>query len=145
MRLKQVIILLVATVLPIGVFVFLKLFGRNEFGVEPLHQSGEMQVSSVCGDSYTTPYSVSENVLKGLQWSANDSLTLYVFDSVSLDMRDVKSRMAEAYQPQEVSMNRITSDSLQLGLCAFLIPADANAVMIDQKRRIRGYYKLPER
>jgi protein SCO1/2 len=164
MKIKQTVILLVAFVLPIGIFVFLKTLGKNEFEVAPLHQEGSLKVATDCGGSYQTPYAVQLPVLTDLRWSREDSLTLYVFDTPSMDEKAVTNKLAGTYTDQELQVHKITQDSLthagaedtdplvkdavsidQLRECFFILETGKNAVLVDNRQRIRGYYDLSDR
>lgn len=164
MKIKQTIILLTAFVLPIGIFVFLKTMGKNEFAVEPLHQTGTMQVSTECGVAYQTPYTVPQHVLADLRWSNQDSLTLYVFDNKDFDEKVVTTKLKESNTHPELQLHKILSDSArvansedkdplirdavsieQLQECFFILEKNKNAVLVDKQQRIRGYYDLSSR
>lgn len=164
MKIKQTIILVTAFVLPIGIFVFLKTMGKNEFAVEPLHQAGVMQVSTECGVAYQTPYVVPEHVLADLRWSNQDSLTLYVFDNIDFDEKAVTAKLKEANTHPELQLHMILSDSVKVGEhedkdpivkdavsveqlqeCFFVFEKGKNAVLVDKRQRIRGYYDLSSR
>lgn len=150
--------------MPIGIFLFLKTMGKNEFAVEPLHQTGAMQVSTECGVAYQTPYVVPQHVLADLRWSDKDSLTLYVFDNKDFDEKAVTIKLKEANTHPELQMHKIQSDSViaadsedkdpiikdavsaeQLQECFFILEKDKNAVLVDKQQRIRGYYDLSSR
>ena len=45
---KKTLFLFLALVLPIGIFLFLKFFGRNEFSVEPLYTRVYPEVTEGC-------------------------------------------------------------------------------------------------
>ena len=164
MKIKQTVILLVAFVLPIGIFIFLKTLGKNEFDVAPLHQEGSVAVSTECGVSYQGPYVVPLNVLTDLRWTNSDSLTLYVFDSLPVDERAITNKLAGVYSNDELQVHKITKDSLtregaedsdpiikdavsieQLQECFFILEKGKNAVLVDKRQRIRGYYDVSSR
>ncbi len=164
MKIKQTVILVVAFVMPIGIFIFLKTLGKNEFEVQPLHQEGVMQVPTECGVAYTTPYTVPMNVLADVHWSDQDSLTLYIFEGLSFDERVVTEKLAKSNTRSELHLLKITSDSLQtmtsqdldilnkdvvsieqLQECFFVLEKGKNAVLLDKQQRIRGYYDLSSR
>lgn len=161
---KQAVILSLALVMPIGIFIFLKTLGKNEFDVAPLHQQGLLPVSVECGVDYKTPYTISSSVLEELQWSAADSLTLYVFGHGDLDERAVTLRLKDSFTINELQLHKVSADSLaaaggedsepiikdavtieQLKECFFILEKDKNAVLVDRQRRIRGYYDLGKR
>jgi len=162
MRIKQTIILVLAMVVPIGVFIFLKVFGKNQFAVEPLHQAEILNVTADCGVEYNTPYQVPINVLEDLKWTSSDSLTLYLLYSEAFDLTAINNRISKDYTVNEVKRYVVSLDSTgadklaselnilikdavtieQLKECFFLMDGKVNSVLIDSKRRIRGYYNL---
>lgn len=165
MKVKQTVILILAMVVPIGVFIFLKVFGNNQFAVEPLHQTGVISpVASECGIKYEAPYYVPKNVLEDLGWTSADSLTLYIFDSESFDLEAINNRISEEYTVNEI-LRYVVTDSTKAGIdvsglnilpkdavtveqlqeCFFLMEAKTNSVLVDSKRRIRGNYNLKGR
>jgi hypothetical protein len=154
------LILTIAFALPVAIFLFLKLFGRNEFAVEPLFQNDVITVDGECGEAYKAPYVVAQTVLSDIKWKETDSLTLYsldpAFDKVIIDFK----RLSEKYTPEELRLWYLAADTLhqgeniqvkdvvtndQLKHCFFLLTGEMNAVVIDSKRRIRGQYNLTER
>lgn len=164
MKIKQIIILSLAFVLPISIFIFLKTMGKNEFAVEPFYQQGVIKVSSECGPQYQTPYEVPQNVLDDISWNANDSLTLYIFNAEKEMTGEVSRRMGEKLATAELSAYVLVSDSSevlkqyalpvlvkdvvtidQLMECMLIMEKGKNAVLLDKQRRIRGYYDLVDR
>lgn len=164
MKIKQLVILSAAFVLPIGIFIFLKTMGKNEFAVEPFYQQGVIEVSSECGPHYQTPYAVQQHVLADISWSENDSLTLYIFNAEKEMTGEVSRRMADKLATAEFSAYVLASDSSeaskqyalpvlvkdvvtldQLRECILIMEQGKNAVLVDRLRRIRGYYNLGDR
>jgi hypothetical protein len=166
------LILLVAFALPVLIFIFLKMFGQNQFSVEPLFQSGAVLVDSECGrpasylpadtqdQGYRTPYVVPREVLKSLGWNSSDSLTLYAMGQVNNQVTLAFKRLSEKYTPEELRLWQITTDTTnlwennvvrnvvtldQLSHCFFLMPDGTNTVMVDGKGRIRGQYTIDDR
>lgn len=138
--------------------------GKNEFAVEPLHQTGAIKVSTECGVAYQTPYVVPQHVLTDLRWSNQDSLTLYVFDNTEFDEKAITIKLKEANTHPELQLHEVLSDSVmaadaedrdpiikdavsieQLQECFFVFEKDKNAVLVDKRQRIRGYYDLSSR
>lgn len=160
-KVKKLLILLAALALPIFVFIFLKTFGKNEFSVAPLFQETVPPVSAMCGP-VAAPYILDESRLKELRWSVDDSLTLYVFNTVVFDEKELTLRLSESQAGESVELHNITSDSTQqsedrdpivmgasaiqqLLSCFFIMEKKTNAVLVDSERRIRGHYNLSER
>lgn len=165
MKIKQTLILVLAMVVPIGVFIFLKIFGKNQFEVDPLYQTGTVKVNESCEVNYRTPYQIPIHVLEDLNWKTTDSLTLYFFKPTAFNITAINNRVSEVYATNEVRRNIISQDSIkldkqpketyilnkdavtteQLQECFFLMNEQTNTVLIDNKQRIRGYYNLKER
>lgn len=149
---KKVVILIAALAMPILVYFFLKAFGKNEFEVAPFYQEGSLPVTSACLKAYTVPYTVAEAALEGLNWSSTDSLSLVVFPTANFDDAEARQRLSEAYRSSELKYSTFASEGeLQqdstdmLRQCVLFIPPNMNSVLIDNKKRIRGYYDLNER
>lgn len=164
MKIKQLIILSAAFILPISIFIFLKTMGKNEFAVEPFYQQGVIEVSTECGPDYQVPYLVRQEVLHDIQWNNKDSLTLYIFNADPEMAGEVSRRMAEKLNSAELKSYVLTEDSVELSKpyalpvilkdvvsieqlkeCFFVMEKDKNAVLLDRERRIRGYYNLLDR
>jgi hypothetical protein len=164
MKGKKIIILLLTFVLPISIFIFLKTLGKNEFAVEPLHQEGIIETSADCELQYSAPYTVPESILKDIRWTEENNLTLYLFANSTFDELAISNQLSEKYNAKELKSYKLSNDTIvtsapnifiavtlsasakmQLQTCYFMLAANTNAVLIDQQRRIRGYYNLLER
>ena len=93
-RTTKVIFLLLAFVLPICIFIFLKLFGRNEFDVPPLFVSEAPAHRTGCNDTPLLPYFVPDSIRTRYQLSA-DSLTVIFFEPLSGEARNQLDRIRE--------------------------------------------------
>ena len=165
---KKVLFLFLALLLPVAVFVFLKLFGRNQFEVQPLFQDG-VESSTLCKSyTYNTPYTIPDSMLAKLEWNGNDSITLIIFDDKDQDNRIKKhsqiERITEEFKSEKLKvlclvdsgqsqwLNNVRerlkilelSDEVLVATknCVFLVKESDNAVIIDSKKRIRGQYNL---
>ena len=70
---KKTIFLILALILPVAIFIFLKLFGRNEFNVPPRYQQEEIAAPANCDFQYPVPYSLPDSVFQELNLNRNDS------------------------------------------------------------------------
>lgn len=160
----KTIILIAAFVLPVGIFLFLKTMGKNEFAVEPYYETGVINRPIECGAVDNKPYKIPDAVLNDLLWSASDSLVLYIIDEKVFDEQDVSLQLEGLYKHNELRKWKIVSDSSfrkteqffkilerdkvtidQLKDCFFIMEENKNAVLIDRLKRIRGYYDLSDR
>lgn len=148
MKGKKSIFLIAALLLPVAIFIFLKIFGKNEFQVPPLHQEGMIEVSGTCHHRYATPYYVPDSLFA--QFGANhdrDSLYVLYFDpslKVSMNRVSVEYRNASvtvvppsAFSPE--------MDMQLLRQCVLLMRPPASVVLLDRHNRIRGYYDASDR
>jgi hypothetical protein len=90
----KIIILILVFVLPIGIFVFLKLFGRNEFGVAPLYVTEAPPHMPGCDLITKIPYVVPDSV-RQFYGSAADSLIVIFFGPLSGEGQNQLDRVTE--------------------------------------------------
>lgn len=147
MKGRKLIFLISALVLPVAVFLFLKMFGRNEFRVPPLHQEGQITAPAECHYSYATPYTVPDSIADQLKIDNRDSLYVIGFDrKVDTALKRVSTEFAHApvrLLPPVTFHDR--SDLNVLQRCVLLMKPPASIVMVDHNRRIRGYYDASDR
>ncbi|HEX6333660.1 MAG TPA: hypothetical protein VFZ78_05510 [Flavisolibacter sp.] len=139
---KKVIILFLALLFPVAIFIFLKMFGKNEFQVPPLYQEGSMSTPQNCEVTYSVPYVVADSLFSALGMNRNDSLYVFYFDkaldgplhriSVEFDGEPVK-----LVNPQSL---RVNPYNRYLEECVLLMRGDTSVALVDNKNRIRGYY-----
>lgn len=142
MKGKKLIFLISALLLPVAVFVFLKLFGRNEFQVPPLLQDGEIEAPDGCNYRYVTPYMVPDSIADQLDMDNRDSLYVIWFDpAVDMAMRRVSVEYAHApVRLIPAATLQIRADLNVLQRCVLLMKPPASVVMVDHRKRVRGYY-----
>lgn len=167
-KFKKVFFLFLALLLPVAVFVFLKLFGKNEFAVTPLFQDS---ISSPAGCdlfTYQFPYVIPDSILTELGWSNGDSIMLVVLDDKIKEKRYLKHSQIQRIQeefslekfsivcivengesqwltslPKPVKIFELPNESfVTLRNCIFLLSESDDAIIIDSKKRIRGQYNL---
>lgn len=165
---KKVLFLFLALGLPIAVFLFLKLFGKNEFAVTPLFQDSVSNQAGCSAFVYQAPYAIPDSILTELGWSTSDSIMLVVFDDKIKEKRYSESaqiqRIQEEFPSEKFSIRCIVENGESQWLtslpkpveiyelshdefttvrnCIFLLPESKDAVIIDSKKRIRGQYNL---
>ena len=157
-----------STRLPIAVFIFLKLFGKNEFAVTPLFQDSIQNPTGCNSFTYQAPYTIPDSMLTKLDWNRSDSIMLVVFDDKIKEERHIKfgqiQRIREEFDSEKFSIWCIVEKGEAKWLstfsypikiyelshdaftttrnCIFLLPESDDAVIIDSKKRIRGQYDL---
>jgi hypothetical protein len=142
MNFKKILFLVLALLLPIAVFLFLKSFGKNEFAVEPLFQKEVLKPTN-CSFTYQVPYVINDSILTQLNWSEDDSLTVLIFDQSANKKNLAQETRLKTELPGNVSFIANIAGTTEMS-CAFLLKANDNAVLIDSKKRIMGQYDLTD-
>jgi hypothetical protein len=93
MKGKKLIYLFLALLLPGCIFVFLKLFGKNEFAVQPLYESVAPTLPNEC-QPVTLPYLIPDSIGRTIN-SKNDSLVLVLFGDLSAEGKSQLDRVKE--------------------------------------------------
>jgi hypothetical protein len=133
------IILITFLLLPIGVFVFLKFFGKNEFSIPVYYESGVDSPPTGCHRTYDVPYLVSESPLTNFGW--NGKPVLIVADS-SRSVQEEINRLDEelSVELQIIFLSGKDEYLDEFYSCDLLLKDPWKMVLIDDQRRIRGYY-----
>jgi hypothetical protein len=141
---KKILYLFLALALPIVVFLFLKYFGKNEFDIPVYYEKGVADsLTSKCGVKINRPYVVPESALANLKWS--DSVTL-VADVDEVELKALNQLMEEKgftdlrvlVLPGFLQANKLT----EFKECILFMRKPWNVVLVDEQKRIRGYYKI---
>lgn len=140
---KKAIFLFLALLLPVGIFIFLRTFGKNEFDVPAFYQDKAPIANSACQYKYQFPYHIADSVMTKLLAKQKNKLYLIHFS-------DLTSRMKQEITHKEVSFvpgNDFTSlEELEsLKKCILIVPAAEDLVLVDADGKIRGYYASTDR
>lgn len=138
------VILIIALILPIGIFMFLKFFGKNQFDVQPLFQ--EKTDVADCAGEYEFPYVIPDSISH--QWSINEyELTVipFVHNDNSTDNETLIQirRIEEEFSGYPIQIRQIEgNDALtqKTKSCVLLMPEKTSVVLIDKSGSIRGQY-----
>jgi hypothetical protein len=147
MKGKKLLFLFLALLLPVAIFVFLKIFGRNEFDVPVLHQDSIPAISSNCNVQYTTPYRIADSVMASLRENGSDSLyVIFAQGRTRTEMERIATEFSEdPLMIAAVSDLVPAADIRFLKECIFLMEDDVSVVLVDHRNRIRGYYDADDR
>lgn len=144
---KKIILLSLALLLPVGIFLFLKFFGRNQFDVPPLHQDSILTAGNPCNLKYQSPYVLPDSIMEVI--GNHNIATLYILN-YSTD-KSVLQRVSEEFDVKEVGIIA-AADTSTVGLnnkfvkdCVLLLEHPFDIVLIDNEKRVRGYYKGNDR
>jgi len=136
-------ILIVALVVPIGIFIFLKFFGKNEFSIPVYYEAGVDDPPGSCKRNYDSPYLVSDSLLSIVGWKGE--ATLIVADSsraIQLGLARVDGEFKNEIQVIYPN-NKIELDEFYT--CDLLLQKPWSLVLLDDQRKVRGYYDLEHR
>lgn len=146
MKAKKLVILFFALLFPGLIFLFLKLFGDNEFDVPVLHQQGRIDSQPGCDFAYTTPYRIADSVMNRLRTNGTDSLYVLYFDSGN---PTASERIERAFSGQPVRLipagEGVAVDTAFLKNCVLLMDDGVSITLVDHLNRIRGYYDGSDR
>ena len=134
------IILFFAFVFPIAIFIFLRYFGKNEFTIPVYYEEGVSTFPQGCsGISETTPFKVSEATLNSLGWKGKAVL---IINDTAREIRKNLSKLMEDFEKDKLESIVLPPDtsSPTKYRCEFLLELPWTAVLLDDQRRIRGYY-----
>lgn len=145
----KVIFMVLAFVLPISIFVFLKMFGRNEFDVPPLFVKEAPVPPEGCDHHPVFPYAVPDSIRARYQLSA-DSLTVIFFGQLSGEQLNQLDRVREqtttdpvhVMQPDGPAHDTLTES---IRRCIFFLDDELDVVMVDRRGVIRGQYSAADR
>lgn len=147
MKGKKILFLTLALLLPVVIFIFLKMFGRNEFSVPPLYQEGELTSPGNCNFNYKTPYTIPDTINAQLQLNPKDSLHVIYFEpAISAQLKRVSAEFSSA-RIQIIAPTDLAGikDIEGIKECILLMTAEQSVILIDNRKRIRGYYEASDR
>jgi hypothetical protein len=130
------IVLFVALGVPILVFIFLKMFGKNEFEVPVFYAEGVHRTIPGC-NPWPTPYVLPDSTLNAWGWTGAKA-TLIIVNEKGIEKN--LTRIADLFEPGDYATVKIPVASYDVATCMLLAGDSSRVVMIDDKKRIRGYY-----
>jgi len=130
------IILFVALPLPILVFVFLKFFGKNEFEVPIYYTDGVTRNIPGC-NPYPIPYVLPDSALNAWGWTGAKA-TLVVLNENGI--KDNLARVAELFEAGDYTILKVADAPYEVRTCILLAGDTSKIVIVDDQKRIRGYY-----
>ncbi len=137
---RKTIFLFLALVLPVCIFLFLKMFGRNEFAVPALYTDTYPEIHENCG-IVKLPYYIPDSILAMLPLD-KDSLVVIVFGDLSNESLNQIRRIEQEFgqDPVKVMTLNATSQHFSWKDCIFFLKEPFNVVMVDKRGAIRGQY-----
>jgi hypothetical protein len=144
---KKILFLFLALLLPICVFLFLKIFGKNEFAVKPLFQDAIPNGFEKCPE-VELPYKIEPETLHQI-FATSDSLGLIYFKNEN-SVRESDNQMArimKEFGKNEIKLTTVAPGSVldQEKECTFFVKGPYDLVLLDKKGIIRGQYVSHDR
>lgn len=134
------ILLFVILLVPGLIFVFLRVFGENEFAIPVYHEQGVQEWPEGCLPIIQIPYLVNKNLLD------DQSPTLYlakINDEIESSLARVTEQSGDSIHP--VFVQDLDSVNQKSVVCQLVLIEPWNTVLVDTEGRIRGYYELSTR
>jgi hypothetical protein len=141
MKGKKALFLFLALLLPVAVFVFLKFFGKNEFDVPLIFESGVSSPPAQCNIHYPSPYVVPDSILIQAGVGHGTILIIDFSDRPSTEMQVVRDEFRQDAVVTESALSIHFADEKFVKECVLLIAEPNEIVMIDSQQHIRGYYQ----
>jgi hypothetical protein len=140
---KKVIILFLGLILPILIFIFLRVFGRNQFDVPALYSEG-VPAQPGCNYTYGKPYLIPDTVWNRLDVPLEAKLVVvsYAPDHSALipvveSSEGIFLVKGDALEPDDFYATFIRE-------CLFLVKYPVNVALIDKSKIIRGHYNVED-
>jgi hypothetical protein len=130
------IILFVALPLPVLFFIFLKFFGKNEFDIPVYYSEGVTREIPGC-KSYPTPYVLPDSALNAWGWKG-EKATIIVLNEKGIEGN--LARVADLFEPGDYATLNVKDAPYEVKTCMLLAGDTSRVVLIDDQKRIRGYY-----
>ncbi len=133
-------ILFVILLAPGLVFVFLRVFGKNEFDIPVFHTEGVSAWPAACVPVTNRPYRVAAS------WIDSTSPTLFLADAgpaIVANVERVADQVGDQIHPVYVTDFEVTRQ--QEVRCQLVLEKPWNTVLVDTEGQIRGYYELSTR
>jgi len=142
MKGKKLVFLMLALLAPVTIFIFLKLFGRNEFHVPVLHEERLPGIAASCDFDYHLPYRIADSVITAFDVNRDDSVYVFSFkrehadavNRINTEFRNDPVRVIGPEQAGELFEPHV------LQQCILLMHPDTAVAIVDNQNRLRGYY-----
>lgn len=140
---KKNIFLFIALLLPTLIFLFLKFFGKNEFDIPVYYTKGVSSdtLNSECQIKISGQYFVNDSFLQ-MTWE--EGYASIISFASEKETKEVNEIIADE-KLEKIQVIALSSNEERIKNCVLFLNAPWNAVLVDNQKRIRGYYKLGDR
>lgn len=144
MKGKQIILLFLALLLPVCIFIFLRMFGKNEFDVQPLFVDTLPPLAEACpANTVSLPYHIPDTIVAKLPFGDNRFLGIYFGNA---DINERFQRVINILQDEPVHLTSLnTAENIRWKTCVFFLKEPFDVVLVDRKGAIRGQYNSTDR
>jgi hypothetical protein len=146
MNRTKALFLFLALLLPVCIFIFLKIFGKNEFNVEPLFSNSPPPASNEC-QTVSVPYYLDDSI-KSLLPFGSDSLVVIAFGgNGESNAVNQLTRLKGEIANLPIGFLTLPKSNRHLfwKRCLFFLQEPQDVVTVDAKGRIRGQYISADR
>ncbi len=140
---KKVLLLFLALMLPVCIFLFLRIFGKNEFSVPPLYTEVLPENAGECDIAIALPYRIPKAVQDSLLLSKN-KMTLIHFGVLESVEHNNLNRVKEEHG-HRVGFIMLPDAAARLKSCVFFLAGKNDLVLVDNEGTIRGQYISSDR
>ena len=140
---KKLLLLFLALMLPVCIFLFLKIFGKNQFSVPPLYTDVLPENLDECDLAITLPYRIPETVQDSLSLSKNN-MTLIHFGILESVEHNNLTRVKDEHA-HRVGFIMLPDEAVELKRCVFFLADENDVVLVDSEGTIRGQYVSSDR
>jgi hypothetical protein len=139
---RKIVFLFIALLLPILIFLFLKRFGKNQFEIPVYYTMSADSLNTICHTHYSSPYAVPDSSLNALSWTNKKAMIVVFGTSVDKELNRIPDTFDKGDFEIILVQDKIkqTSAYQRINKCVFFITPPKDIVLVDQKKRIRGYY-----
>jgi hypothetical protein len=129
--------------LPVCIFLFLKIFGKNQFSVPPLFTEVLPENVDECSVAVALPYRVPERIRDSLSLS-KEKMSLIHFGRIESNDETNLERVKDDHG-SKFDLIPIPDSHSRLKRCVFFLTGDNDLVLVDNQGTIRGQYKSSDR
>ena len=141
MKSKKFVFLFVALLVPGIIFIFLKMFGTNQFDIDLLYSDEMPEFTKTCDGSYTLPYRLPDSLFRAVNERSDSAVFVHFGQPEATFIRRVMTR----YSEDPVGYKVLDESNSSLKKCIFILEEPFDVALVDNKGRIRGKYNSAER
>lgn len=140
---KQWTFLFLLLALPAVLYLFLQGFGKNEYDLPMLYENGSE--GNECVPKSNAPYQIPDSIRRIIGGENKSAVVITESSSRNKEAAaEIEKKIVERLGTF-VFLSSLPETSQKKTLCFLMMQKSADAVLIDKKNRIRGYYQLSKK